>query len=115
MRLIEKDIYKALSKNPKRLLHVINVALVSKAISLKYGFNEELSYLAGLMHDYSKHHEDSFHKEYMGDDLYIRLKDEKHLYHAVSAAEYFKKHYQIEDQLYYAVLNHVYGLPNMDN
>lgn len=112
---IEKDIYKALSNNPKRLLHVINVALVSKSISKKYNFDQDLSYLAGLMHDYSKHHSNTFHKEYIGEELFLKHQNATHLYHAISAAKYFKKHYQINDELYNAVKNHVYGMPDMDN
>lgn len=115
MREIEKDVYQALSKNPQRLLHVINVAQVSKALSLKYGFDTNLSYLAGLMHDYSKHHNNSFHQNYIDKELYHELKEEQHLYHAISAANYFKKHYSIDNRLYNAIKNHVYGMADMDS
>lgn len=114
MKPIIKDIMKNLQNHPKRLFHVISVALTASAIAKHHGLNVEEAYLAGMMHDYSKHENIEFHKKWLSKELINEYSDSTYLYHALSAANYFKDKYNISDNLYQAVANHVYGMPNMD-
>lgn len=114
MKAIIKDVMTNLNNEPKRLLHVIQTGLIAKAIAFHYGFDEKEAFLAGVMHDYSKHESISFHEKWLSKEDINKCKNQKYLYHAHSAANYFKSRYQINERLYRAIKNHVYGYPKMD-
>lgn len=110
-----KDLVNQLSKHPKRLLHVTEVANISKSLAIKYGLNEEDAYLAGLLHDYAKYESNDFYNSYLSKDERILYINDQVNYHAVGAANYFKHKYLINDVVYDAIYYHVFGKPNMND
>ena len=68
-----KDLVNQLSKHPKRLLHVTEVANISKSLAIKYGLNEEDAYLAGVLHDYAKYESNDFYNSYLSKDERINF------------------------------------------
>lgn len=109
------DIYKNLSKHPKRLNHVIEVSNVAGAIGKHYNLNTKDLKLAGLIHDYAKYMDINFYQKFISANLLEEYKSDTYMYHAISASNYFKEKYQINDNIYHAVYNHVTGRANMSS
>lgn len=109
MKKIYKDVLNKLAKYPERLLHVITVARISESLAIIHKVDSNKAFLAGLMHDYAKYNENLFYEKYISSEDLLKYSNEQHLYHAISAANYFKMNYKIQDDLYDAIKNHVYG------
>lgn len=107
------DVYKQLSPYPKRLLHVINVALIAKSLAIKYNVNSDDAFIAGLFHDYSKYESDEFHTKFITNEILDKYTNDKMVYHGFSAANYLLEKYKINNDIYLSVYNHVFGRPNM--
>lgn len=109
-----KDTMVKLSSNPYRLLHVISVANIAKSIAIKHDISlSDDAYIAGFIHDYAKLENINFHEKYISKEELEKNKNSDVVYHAISAANYFKDKYQINDNIYLSVRNHVFGRPNM--
>lgn len=114
MTKIKKDLYYKLNKYPKRLLHVLNVASIAQRIAINYQYeNLEEVYLAGLLHDYAKYESNDFYNTYIEKEIINKYSNTKVIYHAYAAANYFRQNYNISDNIYLAIYNHVWGRPNM--
>ncbi|HKL95208.1 MAG TPA: HD domain-containing protein [Haploplasma sp.] len=110
-----KDLFNQLSKYPMRLLHVMQVANVSKSLALNYGLNGDDAYLAGLLHDYAKYETIDFYVNYLTKEERTLYINDQVNYHAIGAANYFSSKYYINEVVYDAIYYHVFGKPNMDD
>ncbi|HHX78295.1 MAG TPA: HD domain-containing protein [Acholeplasmataceae bacterium] len=111
--LISDDVYKKLSKHPKRLFHVNSVALTAVSLAKIYQIDFKKTYIAAIMHDYAKYENDDFYNHYISEELINKYQTTKVLYHSIAAANYAKIHYNIDEDIYNAIYNHVFGRPNM--
>lgn len=109
-----KDLFTRLKKHPKRLNHVITVAQVSKSLAIKYNIDPEEAFLAGLLHDYAKYNSEVFFDKYISRKEKAKYDKYYENFHAVGAANYFKKKYSINENIYNAIYYHVYGRENME-
>lgn len=110
---IKADVFNKLNKYPERLFHVINVVLTAQSLSLIYNVDLKDTFIAGLMHDYAKYESMNFYKEYISAEDIIKYSETNVAYHSISAANYALKKYHINDDIYNAISNHVFGRPNM--
>lgn len=115
---LEHEILIALSKKigEKRLKHTFGVAKCAKELALRFGCDGEKAYIAGLLHDIEK--EDSlqnmlrFCKDLGLDD---DLKESKALLHGPAGAEYAKKNFNVDDEIYSACFYHTTGKEDMSD
>ncbi len=101
----------------KRFVHSLNVAESSKELAKIYGYDEEIAYTAGLVHDCCKDTPAGLQLSYMlenGAELTeIEISTAK-LYHAMCGSIYVKKEFGIENQdVINAVRYHTTGRKNM--
>lgn len=113
IKSIRNDVYNTLNSHPKRLFHVNDVMLIASNLAIKYGANLDDTYIAALTHDYAKYGTDSFFKKYITIGDLESFLDNKVAYHGIAAANYMKIHYNINDDTYNAIYNHVFGRPKM--
>ena len=114
-----QKIIKDLEKNLdyKRYGHTMGVAYTAACLAMRYDYDVKQAYLAGLLHDCAKY---MTHKQRMDycDKYNIAVTDVESsnpaLLHAKVGADMCKRKYGIEDeQIFYAVLYHTTGHPNM--
>lgn len=101
----------------KRFIHSLNVAESAKELARIYGYNEEIAYTAGLVHDCCKDTPAGLQLSYMlenGAQLSeIEISTAK-LYHAMCGSIYVKKEFGIENEdIINAVRYHTTGRKNM--
>lgn len=112
---IKADVFKKLNQYHKRLFHVINVSLIAQSLAKIYDVSLEDTFIAAIMHDYAKYESMRFYKEYISLDDIIKYSETNVAYHSISAANYAKRTYNINDDIFNAISNHVFGRPNMSN
>lgn len=112
--MIKNDVYNHLKTHPKRLLHVINVAQIAKSLAQIYYVNEFDAYIAGLIHDYAKYDNNDFYLKYIDEETLNLYSSKSVTYHGFAAANYFLKNYEINNEIYLAVYNHVFGRIKMN-
>ncbi len=100
-----------------RFIHSLNVAESSRELARLYGYDEEIAYTAGLIHDCCKDTPAGLQLSYMlgnGAELSeIEISTPK-LYHAMSGSIYIKKEFGIENEdIINAVRYHTTGRKNM--
>lgn len=100
-----------------RFIHSLNVAESSKELARIYGYDEEIAYTAGLIHDVCKDTPAGLQLSYMlenGAELTeIEISTAK-LYHAMCGSVYIQKEFGIENQdMINAVRYHTTGRKNM--
>ena len=100
-----------------RFIHSLNVAESSKELARIYGYDEEIAYTAGLIHDVCKDTPAGLQLSYMlenGAELTeIEISTAK-LYHAMCGSVYIQKEFGIENQdMVNAVRYHTTGRKNM--
>ena len=85
----------------KRFIHSLNVAESSKELAKIYGYDEEIAYTAGLIHDCCKDTPAGLQLSYMlenGADLTeIEISTAK-LYHAMCGSIYIKNEFGIDNE-----------------
>lgn len=101
----------------KRFEHSLNVADSSKELARLYGYDEEIAYTAGLIHDCCKDTPAGLQLSYMlqnGAELTeIEISTAK-LYHAMSGSIYIQKEFGIENEdIINAVRYHTTGRKGM--
>ncbi|MBE6800568.1 MAG: HD domain-containing protein [Ruminococcaceae bacterium] len=101
----------------KRFIHSLNVAESAKELAKLYGYNEEIAYTAGLVHDCCKDTPAGLQLSYMlenGAELTeIEISSAK-LYHAMCGSIYVKKEFEIENEdIINAVRYHTTGRKDM--
>lgn len=100
-----------------RFIHSLNVADSAKELARIYGYDEEIAYTAGLIHDVCKDTPAGLQLSYMlenGVELTeIEISTAK-LYHAMCGSIYVKKEFGIENEdIINAVRYHTTGRKNM--
>ena len=101
----------------KRFIHSLNVADSSRELARLYGYDEEIAYTAGLIHDCCKDTPSGKQLAYMlenrADLSEIEISTPK-LYHAMCGSIYIKKEFGIENEdMINAVRYHTTGRKGM--
>ena len=102
----------------KRFIHSLNVADTSRELAKIYGYDQDIAYTAGLIHDCCKDTPAGLQLSYMlenGAELTdVEISTAK-LYHAMSGSIFVKKEFGIENQdIINAVRYHTTGRKNMN-
>lgn len=114
-----RDIKKELEDilDSKRYEHTLGVAYTAACLAMRYDYNMEKAYIAGLLHDCAKCMSNKDKIEYCEKhDLPITAveQDNPSLLHAKVGAEMSKRKFDIEDpEIYQAIFYHTTGHPNM--
>lgn len=114
-----RDIKKELEDilDSKRYEHTLGVAYTAACIAMRYDYNMEKAYIAGLLHDCAKCMSNKDKIEYCEKhDLPITAveQDNPSLLHAKVGAEMSRRKFDIEDpEIYQAIFYHTTGHPNM--
>lgn len=101
----------------KRFIHSLNVADSSKELAKIYGYDEEIAYTAGLIHDCCKDTPAGLQLSYLLENsaelTEIEISTPK-LYHAMCGSIYIKKEFGIQNEdIINAVRYHTTGRKNM--
>lgn len=112
--------FKEILKNrltEKRYIHSLNVAESAKMLAKLYGYDEDIAYTAGLIHDCCKDTPAGLQLSYMlenGVELSEYEIDVAKLYHSICGSVFVKKEFGIENQdIINAVRYHTTGRKNM--
>ncbi len=113
---MNEQIIKVLSQKlrEKRFVHTMGVADCAKQLAEKYGADPEKAYTAALLHDIVK--EDTIEemldlcKNLPIDD---EMRETRALLHGPAGAEYAKRHFGIDADMYNACFYHTVGRENM--
>lgn len=109
---IKKELKRKLGQ--KRYAHTIGVAECAEKLAEKYGANPEKAYTAGLLHDIVK--EDTVEQMLLlceNTDIDAEMCETRALLHGPAGAEYAKKHFDIDEDVYNACFYHTVGRENM--
>ncbi len=112
--------FKEILKNrltEKRYIHSLNVADSAKQLAKLYGYDEEIAYTAGLIHDCCKDTPAGLQLSYMlenGVELSEYELGVAKLYHSICGSVFVKKEFGIDNQdIINAVRYHTTGRKNM--
>lgn len=114
-----RNIKKELEDNldSKRYEHTLGVAYTSACLAMRYGYDMEKAYIAGLLHDCAKCISNKDKIEYCEKhDIPINSTEQANpsLLHAKVGAEMSRCKYDIDDsEIYQAIQYHTTGHPNM--
>lgn len=114
-----RDIKKELEDNldSKRYEHTLGVAYTAACLAMRYGYNMEKAYIAGLLHDCAKCMSNKDKIEYCEKhNIPINSTEQANpsLLHAKVGAEMSRRKYDIDDsEIYQAIQYHTTGHPNM--
>ena len=114
-----RDIKKELEDilDSKRYEHTLGVAYTAACLAMRYDYNMEKAYIAGLLHDCAKCMSNKDKIEYCEKhDIPISEveQDNPSLLHAKVGAEMSRRKFDIEDpEIYQAIFYHTTGHPNM--
>lgn len=102
----------------KRFLHTLGVADTAACLSMKYGYDMEKAYMAGLLHDCGKGMDDKEKIDYChknGIEINSSELDNPSLLHAKVGAHLAEFKYGVADKdIISAIRWHTTGRPNMD-
>ena len=110
---VRLDVLNNLKEHPKRLFHINYVTLVALTLAKKYHVNLIDTFIAAMLHDYAKYANDAFNKKNISKEKLAEFKDIKVKYHSIAAANYAKKTYDVNDDVYNAIYHHIFGRPKM--
>ena len=114
-----RDIKKELEDDldSKRYEHTLGVAYTAACLAMRYGYNMEKAYIAGLLHDCAKCMSNKDKIEYCEKhNISINSTEQANpsLLHAKVGAEMSRRKYDIDDsEIYQAIQYHTTGHPNM--
>ena len=108
-KLIEQDLKKQMSKS--RFEHSLLVAKEAAFLAKKYGYDENIAYVTGLVHDVAKEFSDDENKEYI--KKYSILNKNPKTIHADIGAFVAKEKYNFTDEMAQAIARHTTGGLNM--
>lgn len=114
-----RDIKKELENelDSKRYEHTNGVAYTAACLAMRYDYDMEKAYIAGLLHDCAKCMTHKERLEYcQKHDLFVSNIEEANpsLLHAKVGAEMSRRKYKINDEeIYNSILFHTTGHPNM--
>ncbi len=109
-----KDIRERLSDF--RYKHSLAVAESAAELAVKYGWDREKAYLAGLSHDVLKEmSKEEFTEFFRNENISLSLleKSAPKLWHAIAGARYIEKVYGFDEEIISAVRYHTTGKENM--
>lgn len=114
---LRKQVKEALKKDKMRFRHTIGVADTSACLAMKYGYDMEKAYIAGLLHDCAKCVPDEIKIQECNDNN-IEISDieynSPYLLHSKLGAFYAKTKYGITDNdICSAITYHTTGKPDM--
>lgn len=114
---LRKQVKKALKKDKMRFRHTIGVADTSACLAMRYGYDMEKAYIAGLLHDCAKCIPDEIKIQECNDNN-IEISDieynSPYLLHSKLGAFYAKTKYGItDDDICSAITYHTTGKPDM--
>ncbi|MCR4674291.1 MAG: bis(5'-nucleosyl)-tetraphosphatase (symmetrical) YqeK [Lachnospiraceae bacterium] len=116
LKLIKKNLSDHLK--PSRYAHTIGVADTAAALAMKYGYDMNKAYVAGLLHDCAKYMTNDELLAYCNKNELSVTEGEKkapHLLHSKAGAYMAKQDYHInDDEILHAILVHTTGQPNMN-
>jgi len=114
-----RDIKKELEHDldAKRYEHTLGVAYTAACLAMRYGYDMDKAYIAGLLHDCAKCMSNKDKIEYCEKhDIPISKVEEENpsLLHAKVGAEMSRRKFDVEDpEIYQAIFYHTTGHPNM--
>lgn len=115
IRNIKKELEHDLDS--KRYEHTLSVAYTAACLAMRYDYDTEKAYLAGLLHDCAKCMSNKDKIEYCEKhDIPITAVEEENpsLLHAKVGAEMSRRKFDIKDpEIYQAIFYHTTGHPNM--
>ena len=112
---IKYDVKENLSKF--RYEHSIMVANEAKKLAIKYNYDENKAYIAGLLHDIAKEFSDDENKKWIKKcNLNEKLLDKRYkdIIHADIGACFVKSKYNLDDEICNAIKYHTIGHVPMD-
>lgn len=114
---LRKQVKEALKKDKMRFRHTIGVADTSACLAMRYGYDMEKAYIAGLLHDCAKCVPDEIKIQECNDNN-IEISDieynSPYLLHSKLGAFYAKTKYGITDNdICSAITYHTTGKPDM--
>lgn len=101
----------------KRFYHSMCVAKKAKELALKYNVDADKAYLAGILHDVTRHSDTEWQLKYMVENgynpTYIELGN-PNLHHQISGSMYVKNELKIDDcEIINAIRYHTTGKADM--
>ena len=106
---IKSDIKDNMSS--KRYEHSLLVAQEAKNLALKYGADENIAYVTGLVHDIAKEFDEEENKRYI--EKYNIINNNLKTIHADIGAIVAKEKYNFTDEMAQAIARHTIGGENM--
>lgn len=106
---IKDDLKENMSK--KRYEHSLLVADAAKKLALKYGVDQNIAYVTGLVHDIAKEFSDEENRKYI--EKYNIKNDNPKTIHADIGAFVAKEKYHFTDDMAQAIARHTIGGENM--
>ncbi len=102
-------------ENHPRFIHIMGVYNLATKLANKYGVDVYKAQIAALVHDFYKYETVDEMEEMIEDDFIIeKYKNNQSLYHAYASGQALRKELGIMDEeIYNAVIHHVYGSMNM--
>lgn len=94
---------------PDRLKHIEGVVKEAVKLAEHYHANVEDAEIAAWFHDFTKYDSLEDQKSMLTPDELKTYENQPFVYHALSAAKILKKRYKVNDEIYLAVYNHVFG------
>lgn len=112
---IKEKLIEKYGENDNRYKHIIGVYNLATKLAIKYNVDVRKAQIAALLHDYYKK-ESVEEMCRVIDDTYIieKYKNNTAIYHAYASGAALKKEFHIDDEeIYKAIVHHVYGAMNM--
>ena len=106
---IKEDLKKNMSS--ERYMHSLLVADTAKKLALKYGSDEKIAYVTGLVHDIAKEFSDEENRKYI--EKYDINNINSKTVHADIGAIVVKEKYNFTEEMSQAVARHTVGGKNM--
>ena len=98
----------------KRMKHILGVAETARQLAKIFGGSEEKVILSAYLHDIAKEFTlDEMNNLTKDLKLPAEVRNSKALLHGPAGAEYAKKHFNIDDEVYNACFYHTFGRENM--
>lgn len=114
----DADEFARLHVSAHRVLHIRDVAIESRRLAIRYGYDPRKAYLAGYLHDCTKGFGMEENRKYI-DKYGIEVTEEElslgnNLVHSKVGAFFAKEHFGVDDpEIFDAIYYHTVGRPGM--
>ena len=114
----DADEFAALHLSAHRVLHIRDVAIESRRLAIRYGYDTRKAYLAGYLHDCAKGFSKDENEKYIVKYGIEVTEDEmslgNNLVHSKVGAFFAKEHFGVDDpEIFDAIYYHTVGRPGM--